>query len=114
MCQGRARTAEGLSVDHLPSRMYTSATEPKVGRKARRLVGYSHAVKEEMLVGSAVGFLRVSAQFFFLVPWDGALTAPRNMRIGKRELFHYSHYFKSLEFTKNPTDLQNEPSLTLL
>lgn len=45
---------------HLPPRMCTSAAEPKVGRKARRVVGScSHAVKEEMAVGSAVSFLRV-------------------------------------------------------
>lgn len=47
-------------MDHLPPRMCISATEPKVGRKARRVGGScSHAVKEEMVVGSAVSFLRV-------------------------------------------------------
>lgn len=43
----------------------------EVVRKARRVVGScSLAVKEEMVVGSAVSFLRVRAvpQFFFLVP----------------------------------------------
>lgn len=57
------RAADGLERgSDLPSQMYTSATEPRVGRKARRVVGScSQAVEEEMMrvvmVGSSAHFL---------------------------------------------------------